>query len=237
MPHVTALRRRMHAGRGQGFTLVELLVTVGVVALLVGLLVPAVGSARRASLELRCLSNLRQMSLSLHSYMNSNEERFPISSHTTGSLSDPSAWINSMAAHGFDGDVRRCPADPAGDQRPCSYATNTYFEPLVAGTDFDPFSGKPLPGGRTTAVTRLVQAPQPDRTFWAVEVPGDGLIDHLHSVGWESSVEIEAAVAVRRHGTSSNTLFADGHAGIVDWMRLKADFDAGRNPFDPSAPH
>jgi prepilin-type N-terminal cleavage/methylation domain-containing protein len=44
------------AGRGQGFTLVELLVTVAVVALLVGLLVPAMGAVRRSSLETKCLS-------------------------------------------------------------------------------------------------------------------------------------------------------------------------------------
>jgi prepilin-type N-terminal cleavage/methylation domain-containing protein/prepilin-type processing-associated H-X9-DG protein len=233
MPNAMRTRRRATAGRGQGFTLVELLVTAAIIAILVGLLVPAVGALRRSSLELRCLSNLRQMAVSLHSYMNANAERFPISSHTTGSLDDPSAWINSMAAHGFDGDVRRCPADPSAELRPTSYATNTFFEPLVAGIDFDPFSGGPLPGGRTAAVTRLVQAPHPDRTFWAVEVPGEGLIDHLHSVGWTEPEEIEAAVAVRRHGASSNTLFADGHAGTVDWMRLKTDFKAGRNPFDP----
>jgi prepilin-type processing-associated H-X9-DG protein/prepilin-type N-terminal cleavage/methylation domain-containing protein len=235
MPNATRTRRRATAGRGQGFTLVELLVTVGIVALLVGLLVPAVASVRRASLETRCRSNLRQMAVALGSYLNTNEEHYPISSHTTGSVSDPSAWMQSLESHGFVGDVRRCPADTFALERPTSYATNTYFEPLVAGIDLDPFTGEPLPGGRTSAVSRLAQVPHPATTFWAVETPGAGLIDHLHSVGWTSSAQIADAVAVERHGESSNVLFADGHDSPVLWRDLKRNFETGKNPFDPEA--
>lgn len=236
MPPVATIRCRAAAGRGQGFTLVELLVTVGIVALLVGLLVPAVGSLRRASLETRCRSNLRQMAIALGSYLNTNDEHYPISSHTTGSVADPAAWMQSLESHGFRGDVRRCPADPFALDRPTSYATNTYFEPLVAGIDLDPFTGEPLPGGRTSAVSRLAQVPHPVTTFWAIETPGSGLIDHLHSVGWTSSEQISQAVAVERHGESSNVLFADGHDHPVLWRDLKRDFDSGKNPFDPEAP-
>ncbi len=223
--------------RGQGFTLVELLVTVAVVALLIGLLVPAMGAVRRSSLETKCLSNLRQMAIALHSYLNSQDEQFPISSHTTGSVSRSDAWLQSLASHGFDGAVRRCPADPYSEERPTSYAINTYFEPLVAGIDFDPFTSQLLPGGRTSAVSRLPQIPAPAKTFWAMETEGAGLIDHIHSVGWTSSAEIKAAIAVLRHGEGSNVLFADGHVAGVTWMRMEIDFTEGRNPFNPETPY
>ena len=236
MTRAASMTRRVFAGRGQGFTIVELLVTVGVVALLVGLLFPALGSIRRASMDVHCRSNLRQMAVALGSYFLSNDEHFPISSHTTGAPSDPAAWLQSLAPHGFAGEVRRCPADSFADGRPSSYATNTYFEPLVAGIDFDPFTGQALPGGRTSAINRLPQVAHAATTFWAVEVPGSGLIDHLHSVGWTHSSQVASAVAVERHGETSNVLFADAHDAPVRWRDLKRDFEAGHNPFNPEAP-
>jgi prepilin-type N-terminal cleavage/methylation domain-containing protein len=163
--HAPAHRTRRARGHGQGFTLVELLVVVAIVAVLMGILIPSVGLARRTAQETHCLSNMRAMTAALQGYLNVNAEQFPISSHTTGDVARADAWVQSLVSFGFDGDVRTCPADPYAASRPTSYATNTYFEPLVAGIDFDPFGGQPLPGGRTRARTRLTQVPYPDRTF------------------------------------------------------------------------
>ena len=117
MTSATKHLRRTSAGRGQGFTIVELLVTVGVIALLVALLVPALASMRGASHDTRCRANLRQMALALGSYLLSNDEHFPISSHTTGTVTDPAAWLQSLVPHGFEGDVRLVAtiAAPCGD--------------------------------------------------------------------------------------------------------------------------
>lgn len=62
-------------GSDQGFTLIELLVVMGVVALLVGLLVPALRGARDASRSAACASNLRQLVLANLAYSNENAGR------------------------------------------------------------------------------------------------------------------------------------------------------------------
>ena len=63
--------------RQKGFTLIELLVVISIIALLVGILLPALGAARKTAISVKCLSNHRQIAIGLGSYQNDFNERFP----------------------------------------------------------------------------------------------------------------------------------------------------------------
>jgi len=64
---------------GNGFTLIELLVVISIIALLVGILLPALGAARATARGAVCLSNMRQVGTMYFMYANDHEERLQTS--------------------------------------------------------------------------------------------------------------------------------------------------------------
>lgn len=128
---------RRNSGRrdGGGFTLIELLVVIAIIAILAGLLLPALAKAKAKGQGIKCMSNLRQIQLAWHFYALDNEDRITSSGYK--SPVEPTAWVggwldynpansdntntvilrdpvkSKFAAYLQAVDIYKCPADPS----------------------------------------------------------------------------------------------------------------------------
>lgn len=222
-----------------GFSLIELLVVISIIAMLIGLLLPVLGTARSAGWRTKCLANIRSLEQAHWLYMMENRGLMVASGHSGPTL----AWLNALKPFQngrlvVQSPVDRSPHWPASEggqgltpERKTSYGLNDYLTPTY------PFKRLDVIARPSTVVHYVMMAPL-----------GTGAAsDHIHAESWfdpsipqYTGLTASDELFVNAHGGKpesmqalSNYGFLDGHAATLPFSRVYTD--PTHNSFDPLA--
>lgn len=224
--------------RGNGlraFSLIELLIGIGIATLLAALIVPSVQGSLRKAQSVQCLAKMRAIGQGFLLVTQDTGE-YPRSMHSAaGAGTQP--WARAILPYlDLPADpsetewtalferVLRCPCDKKNTVTFFSYALNVFFELTPDGDDY---AGSPQTWRRPGNV------PWATRTILLAEPKPVPYADHLMCHQWSGTKGAGNAVDARRHGDKSNYLFADGHG---EALPLAATFDPakGVNLWNPA---
>lgn len=195
----------------RAFTLIELLVVMGVVAILAAFVLSSLASARESGRRAKCLSNLRQMALSMTVYAEDNGGHLPAYFYTkqpAGSkykIFTKPKWAVSDLGNLNTTAVLTCPSDKSPAQMQVTDANdNTLTVPCSYGFNFE---------------TDLVNA-----GIWNVKQSQvillfDGTPDNAQQGTWDADnsdvSKFNSRLAVRRHSGKMNVVFVDNHVELL----------------------
>ena len=232
----TQTQRRIGHFR-EGFTLIELLVVIAIIALLAGLLLPALTRAKQKGQQITCLNNLRQLQIAWYLYIDDCQGELPENqsgssgngeSGSLGVASLPGSWVTGNAQTSAaltnlqngtlykytpNPNVYHCPADVSKvfntqTQRIRTYSMSAFLNGLIT-TD--------LPA----VITRYSDIkPGTSQVFVFVD-EHENSIDDGYFFTYRSPQNSWVNMPSGRHNQSGNLSFADGHCERWKWLYPK----------------
>jgi len=132
----------------RGFTLIELMVVIAIIALLLAILLPALGAAKNSTRRLACATNLKQIGVGLQRYLGRHNDRYPHASYMPSITQelDPNEeaiYIADVLLEDVGGDpkVFKCPNDFPDSGRDAPNTGLSYFQSERTSYEYRTFLG------------------------------------------------------------------------------------------------
>ena len=214
--------------RQAAFTLVELLVVIGIIALLIAILMPSLSRARQQSQRIACMSNMRQLGMATMQYTTENKGWFPRAAGGGSAFDDWIYWESARATTRDEGRLVKylgtrfveahyiCPSDNLNGHLtyPYSYTMNEFMGGVVAANNGD-LHGRIKVTQVKRSAEKIMFIDESSQTIddgcWAPQRYNTSsyknLLSNRHDKKSEDKTDPNAG--------SGNALFCDGHASVI----------------------
>jgi len=224
----------------KGFTLIELLVVIAIIAILAAILFPVFAQAREKARATQCLSNVKQIGLSLMMYVTDNDECLPSNNvvpglgypssalYFQGALAPTQANAMSPKADSFvsvllpytkNSKIFACPSDGAVDVGPLTSDDRTSgkrFTTYNVRHYLAVFASSAWIGGPANTCAAMASGPNVAVAIFGKPAQSVIIYETIASHGWEKLPEYPLQVKGELNRKSKiNCAFADGHAKLM----------------------
>lgn len=208
----------------KGFTLIELLVVIAILAILAGMLLPALNSARSKAKTLNCISNMKQIGVGFEFYLADNDRFYmwtdmtwvPVDGKSAsyyswnGPAQNTREWRGTLCPYIEDYKIRRlCPSVP-------DYNATSAVQPI--GCDmrtYGCFAMNPQLARQKESLFK-----RKSETMLAVDYYGNGFVHLGYTTNnFSTYTTLQLSNWFRHSGASTNVLYADGH--VVGGFTMK----------------
>ena len=244
---MTCVHRPSRTQPKRGFTLVELLVVIGIIAVLISILLPTLNKARLSAQNVKCLSNLRQLGQAFHMYASANKQFLPYpttlmipNDNTQGFL-----WFNALDPY--------LGSNKKGQENRSGVAADRTYKPYKQCPIYETFEGEKDSGNQSNTkewarTYKMNTHLRHNNPFWYAKITevrrsaewvliGDGVALDMNPFpgNFEAGQftmevnDVAQANPAMRHTGKANICFVDGHAATMDLKKIKKPLQSPAN--------
>jgi prepilin-type N-terminal cleavage/methylation domain-containing protein/prepilin-type processing-associated H-X9-DG protein len=200
--------------RRNGFTLIELLVVIAIIAILAAILFPVFARAREKARQTSCLSNIKELGLAVHMYVQDYDEMYPtawwVSNDSMGYI-----WADCLDPYTQNLQIFTCPSDPAHGARRYGRPNSRGFDNIDRGNLGyawnSNYYGSTPPNAHSPRRCAAADVKLPAETI--VMTDWYGVFESASSSSINSRfTSSPPRKDVYRHNEQCNVAFCDGHA-------------------------